>query len=80
MNEYIVFDNPYYLQINKNHIVSIKLHGENVHIATSDGASHRINKREYSYEQVCAMLAPSAKAATPKSPSKAKAKKEVDNG
>lgn len=74
--DFLYFKEPYNFCIQRSCISVIKKHGDNTHIVTTDGSMHKVNVREYSFEDIVGMLddAPTASAQKPT----ARAKKTLD--
>jgi len=80
MDSFLEFKNPYNIYIARNMITSVKQHGTNILISTSDGGVHKINEKDYTLNDVMKMCVPTAKSASTSTPTKSKAtKKSLDN-
>ena len=79
MDSFLEFKTPYNIYIARNMITSVKQHGTNVVISTSDGGVHKINEKDYTLADVMQMCMPTAKSASASTPVKSRtAKKSLD--
>jgi hypothetical protein len=77
MKKFLEFNTPYNLFIASEMVTSIKQHGSNVLITTSDGGVHKINEKDYTLADVVQMYTPTTQSASTSTASKRSGAKKV---